>query len=157
MCFTFNPHQTEVSESLIRRRGAKWPTRGNQLYRLYFAFQATKTISRDSKDTRADSHRVRDQPWSFHGPCRAPKIDGPGHYNFQAYFRVCIPFPYCSFCSPSNNFGTLFWSLWNSIRAQGTLLDLHIRQDGPQNGPYEANFRGSLIEKGPPASLHGPK
>ena len=27
-----------------------------------------KTISRNSKDTRADSHRVRDHPWSFQDP-----------------------------------------------------------------------------------------
>ena len=91
-----------------------------------------------------------------HGPYRALKIDGPRHYNFQAYFRSCIPFLYCTLCSPSNRFGTLFWSLWNSIRAQGTLLDLHGPQNGPQNGPCEANFRGPLIEKGPPGSLHGP-
>ena len=27
---------------------------------------------------------------------------------------------------------------------------------GPQNGPWKANFRGPLVEKGPPESLHGP-
>ena len=112
--------------------------------------------TRDSKDTKADTHRVRDQPCSFHGPYRAPEIDGPGHYNFQAYFMVSLPFLYCTLSSPSNHFGTLFWSLWNSIRAQGTLLDLHWPQNGPQNGPCEAYFRGPLIEKGPPGSLHGP-
>ena len=26
---------------------------------------------------------------------------------------------------------------------------------GPKNRPSEANFRGPLIEKGPPGSLHG--
>ena len=101
---------------------------------------APKNISRDSKDTRADSYRVRDQPWSFQGPYRDPKKDGPGPYNFQAYFRVSIPFLYWTLSSPSHHFGTLFWSLWNSIRAQWTLLDLHGPQNGPQNGPCEANF-----------------
>ena len=37
----------------------------------------------------------------------------------------------------------LVWSLWNSTKAQGTLMDLH----GPPNGPYEANFRGPLVKK----------
>ena len=32
-----NPHQTGVSEYLI-----KWPTRGNQLYRLYFCILSNK-------------------------------------------------------------------------------------------------------------------
>ena len=26
-----------------------------------------------------------------------------------------------------------------------------------QNGPYEANFRGPFVKKGPAGSLHGPK
>ena len=139
-----------------RAMALQYTWQGHLYIGCIFAFYATTMGSRDSKDTRADTHRVRDQPWSFHGPYRAPEIDGPGHYNFQAYFRVCIPFLYCTLSSPSNHFGTLFWSLWNSIRAQGTLLDLHGPQNGPQNGPCEANFRGPLIEKGPPGSLHGP-
>ena len=29
----------------------------------------------DSKDTIADLHRVKDQPWAFNGPYRVPKMD----------------------------------------------------------------------------------
>ena len=74
-------------------------------------------------DTRVESQIVTDQSWSFHGPCRDPKVNDPGPYNFQAYFRASLPFLQCTLSSPSHHFGTLFWSLWNSIRARGTLLD----------------------------------
>ena len=37
-----NPHQVGLSESLIRWRGAKWPTKENKLYRLYFCIQSNK-------------------------------------------------------------------------------------------------------------------
>ena len=58
--------------------------------------------------------------------------------------------------SPFNHVGTLLWSLWNSTKAQGALLDLHGPQKGPYNGSGEANSRGPSIEKGPPGSFHGP-
>ena len=64
----------------------------------------------DSKDTRPDSHRVTDQPWSFHGPYRVPKMD-----LFQAVFTISTLY--------TNHVGTLSWSLRNSTKAQGTLLD----------------------------------
>ena len=44
--------------------------------------------------------------------------------RFPFYFCRKL-FLYCTLSSTSNHFGTLFWSLRNSIRAQGTLLDLH--------------------------------
>ena len=53
--------------------------------------------------------------------------------------------------------GRLIWSLSNSTNAQGTLLDLHWPQNGPPNGPWEANFWGPLVKKGPAGSHHGPK
>ena len=52
----------------------------------------------------------------------------------------CIPFLHFTLSSPSNHFGTMFWSLWSSIRAQGTLLDLHGPPNGPKNGPCETKF-----------------
>ena len=60
------------------------------------------------------------------------------------------------FSGPSNNVGRLIWSLSNSTKAQGTLLDLHWPQNGPPNGPWEANFWGPLVKKGPAGSHHGP-
>ena len=44
---------------------------------------------------------------------------------YPIIFRVCIPFLHCILFSPSNHFGILFWSLWNSTKAQGTLLGVH--------------------------------
>ena len=60
-----NLEMSKMSNKCIEPAGAelgqaKWPTRGNQLYRLYFCILSNKTISRKSKDTRADLHRVRD-------------------------------------------------------------------------------------------------
>ena len=61
------------------------------------------------------------------------------------------------FSYPSNHVRTLFWALWNSTKAHGTLLDLHGPPNGPQNGPSEVNFRGPFVKKGPAGSFHGPK
>ena len=58
--------------------------------------------------------------------------------------------------SPFDHVGTLWWSLWNSTKAQGALLDLHGPLNGPQNGSCEANSRGPSIKKGPPGSFDGP-
>ena len=74
-----NPHQTDVSESLIRRRGQICPTKEMAYIGYIFAFYATKMGSSDSGETNVDPHWVQDPPWSFNGPYRAPEIDGPGH------------------------------------------------------------------------------
>ena len=58
--------------------------------------------------------------------------------------------------APLNILEHFFWSLWNSTRAQRTLLDHHGPPNGPQNGSCEANFGGPLLKKGPPGPLHGP-
>ena len=76
---------------------------------------------------------------------------------FGASFRLFLPFLHYTLSSPSSHVGTLFWSLWNSTKAQGTLLDLHGPPNGPQNGPSEANFRGPIVKKGLAGSFHGPK
>ena len=139
-----------------RGGGAKTPSPLKWLLWPYFCILSNENLSRDSKDTRAESQIVTDQSWSFHGPCRVPQVDGPWPYNFLAYFGGWIPFLHCTLSRPSTHFGTLFWSLWISIRAQGTLMDPQGSLNGPQNGPYKANFRGHLVEKGPPGSHHGP-
>ena len=76
---------------------------------------------------------------------------------FESTFKLLLPFLYYTLSSPSSHVGTLVWSLWNSTKAQGTLLDLHGPLYGPQNGPSKANFRGPFLKKGPAGSLHGPK
>ena len=40
-----------------------------------FAFLATENVSRDAKDIRVNSNRVKDQPWSSHVPYRVPEMD----------------------------------------------------------------------------------
>ena len=76
---------------------------------------------------------------------------------FESTFKLWLPFLHYTLSSPSSHVGTLVWSLWNSTKAQGTLLDLHGPLYGPQNGPSKANFRGPFLKKGPAGSLHGPK
>ena len=64
-----NPHQAEVSESLIRQGGGQiCPTKEIGYIGYIFAFYATKMGSRDSGETKVDPHRVQDPPWSFNGP-----------------------------------------------------------------------------------------
>ena len=53
-----------------------------------------------------------------------------------------------TFSIPSNHVGTIFWSLTNSTKAQGTLLDLDGPRNGCQNGHCNANFRGPPVKKG---------
>ena len=72
-------------------------------------------------------------------------------------FEKISEFLFSIFSGPSNHVGRLIWSLSNSTKAQGTLLDLHGPPNGPQNGPSEANFRGPFVKKGPAGSLHGSK
>ena len=54
-------------------------------------------------------------------------LPGPylGSYDFREYFRLCIPFLHFTLCGPFKHIETVFWSLWKTARAQGTLLDLH--------------------------------
>ena len=88
---------------------------------------------------------------------------------YQAMIGNCIQHGYYGQWIRSRNFSTKIFpaeaysclqvcvlSLWHSIRAQGTLLDLQGPPNGPQNGPCEANFRGPLVKQGPPGSLDGP-
>ena len=87
---------------------------------------------------------VIDQPWSVDRPYWVPKMN----------LKIFEPLSGCVFYFKIlHAVVPLFWSLWNSTKAQGTLMDLH----GPPNGPYEANFRGPLVKKGPAESLHSPK
>ena len=58
--------------------------------------------------------------------------------------------------SPFDHVGTLLWSLCNSTKALGALLDLYGPLNGPQNGSCEANSRGPSIKKGLPGSFDGP-
>ena len=51
------------------------PHMGNWPYLLDFWILDNKKVSGDSWDTSADTHRVQDQPWSFHGPYRVLKMD----------------------------------------------------------------------------------
>ena len=67
-------------------------------------------------------------------------------------FEKISEFLFFIFSGPSNHVGRLIWSLSNSTKAQGTLLDLHW----PQNGPWEANFLGTLVKKDPAGSHHDP-
>ena len=70
-------------------------------------------------------------------------------------FEKISEFLFFIFSGPSNHVGRLIWSLSNSTKAQGTLLDLHCPQNGPPNGPWEANFWGPLLKKAPAGSLSG--
>ena len=85
----------------------------------------------------------------FNGPYRAPKMN----LKILLFLHQTL---YIIHFSPFNHVGTLFWSLWNSTKGQGALLDHHGPQNGPHNGSCEANSRGPSIEKGPPGSFHGP-
>ena len=52
-----NPHQADVWESLIRPEGGKYAHQGEIGHICYiFAFQTTKNVSRDSRDTQVDPH-----------------------------------------------------------------------------------------------------
>ena len=90
--------------------------------------------------------------WSktSHDPLIEPTGSINEPQNFRASFRLCFLYLDFTCCSPSSHVEKLFWSLWNSTKAQGILMDLH----GPQDGPYEANYRGPLVKKGPAGSLH---
>ena len=76
----------------------------------------------DSRDTRSDNHRLQDPTWSFNGPYRDPKMD-------QMIFEKIPGFVHLLYivhsAAPLNILENFFWSLWNSTRAQGTLLDCH--------------------------------
>ena len=72
-------------------------------------------------------------------------------------FEKILKFLFLIFSSPSNHLEPLIWSLSNSTKAQGTLLDLHGPPNGPPNGPCEANFRATLVKNGPAGSDHGQK
>ena len=67
-------------------------------------------------------------------------------------FEKISGFSFLIFSSPSKHVGSLIWSLFNSTKAQGTLLNLH----GPLNGPRVANFWRPALKKAPAGSLHGP-
>ena len=51
------------------------PHKGNWPFLLHFCILDNKNVSRDSRDTKVDPHWVQDQPWSFNGSYRAPKMD----------------------------------------------------------------------------------
>ena len=93
-----------------------------------------------------------------------PSMDPTGPLTWTLWFlrkisgflRKFRDFWFLIFSSPSNHVGPLNWSLPNSTKAQGTILDLLGPKNGPQKGPCKANFWGPLIKKGPAGSLHGP-
>ena len=72
--------------------------------------------------------------------------------KISGFFRKFQAFLYFTFSRPSNHVWALIWSLSNSTKAQGTLLDLH----GPKNGAWEANFWRPLVKKSRAGSHHGP-
>ena len=98
----------------------------------------------DSRGTSSDPQRVQDPTWSFNGPYRDPKMD-------QMIFEKIPGFVHLLYivhsAAPLNILENFFWSLLNSIRSQGTLLDPHEPPNGPRNGPCEAYFRGPLVKK----------
>ena len=57
---------------------------------------------------------------------------------------------------PSLHHGIHLWSLFYLANAQRILLDLHGHQNGPLNGPCEADFGRRLVKKDSPGSLHDP-
>ena len=71
-------------------------------------------------------------------------------------FEKISGFLFLIFSSPSKHVGSLIWSLFNSTKAQGTLLNLHGPLNGPRNGPRMANFWRPTLKKAPAGSLHGP-
>ena len=91
--------------------------------------------------------------WTLLGPLNGPYDLWEKYRNFRENFRISI----LDILWPFNHVRTLIWSLSNSTKAQGTLLDLHGPPNIPQNGPCEDNFRAPLVKKGPAGSDHGPK
>ena len=66
-CSHVNPHQADVSESLIRRGGGGRICPTKEIGYI-FALYATKVGSRDSGETKVDPPWVQDLPGSFNGP-----------------------------------------------------------------------------------------
>ena len=83
----FNPHQADVSESLIPG-GSNMPHKGNRLYWLYFCILCNKKGSRDSGETKVDPICVQDPPWSFNGPCHGPTIHPTWPFIYWLYFCI---------------------------------------------------------------------
>ena len=83
---------------------------------------------------------VQDQPWSFNGPYWSPKFDIMVFEKISGFFRKFRAFLYFTFSSPAYHDGLLIWSLRNSTKGKGTLLDLPGPQNGPKNGLCEANI-----------------
>ena len=79
-------------------------------------------MPRDSRDTRGDPHGVQDPTWSFNGPYRDPKMDQMIFEKIPGFLHVLY---IVHSAAPLNILKNFFWSLWNSTRAQGTLLDCH--------------------------------
>ena len=86
------------------------------------AFYGPETIPWDSRDTISDPHRVQDPTWSFKGPYRDPKMDLMIFEKISGFVHLLyIIHP----ATPLDILEIFCWSLWNSTRALGTLLDCH--------------------------------
>ena len=133
-----NPHQADVSESLIRQgRGKCGPRRKSAISAIFFAFETSKIISRDSRDARAAPYRVQDQPWSFIVP-----------YRVLVIFKILN-----QHCRNSNDimeyvYGHLF-TLPRLREPSWTITDT-------QMDPARL-ILGNLVEKGPSRVLPGSK
>ena len=154
MLCPLNPHPTNVWESLILPGGGHiGPPRKLAIFAIVWTSRQQKTYQGTLGTLRWTLIRSRTR--------LGPSMDPTGTLKWTLWFSSLFQGPYTIstlyiLLCPSNHFGTPFWSLWNSIMAQGTLLDLYGPQNGPPNGPCEANFWGPLLEKGPPGSLDGP-
>ena len=77
----------------------------------------------------------KDQPRAFNGSYGAPKMDLKIFEYFGASFRLCLPFLHYTLSRPSSHVGTLFWSLWNSTKAQGPSWTFMDPQMDPKMDP----------------------
>ena len=131
-----HPHQTGVSESLIRRGGgAKWPTRGNQLYRLFLPYQGT---IRTQKPTLIGSENSL-------GPSMDPTEHLKQIVPDTIVFKPISGCVYHFYIVPY----LALKSFWNTFLVIMKLYQCSRDPPGPQYEPSEAKIRGPLIEKGP--------
>ena len=120
------------------------------------AFYGPETIPWDSRDTISDPHRVQDPTWSFNGPYRDPKMDQMIFEKIPGFVHLLYIVHSAALLNILENFFGHCGTLPGPRGPSWTAMDPHGPPNGPQNGPCEANFRGPLVEKGPPGSLHGP-
>ena len=95
----------------------------------------------DSRDTRADIHGFKSPPWSINGPCMALYWT----LFFSNFLQAWYTYSHFTFSRPFLGLITTYLISWYYNINQGSPLDPH----GPQNGPCEADFKGTLVPKKP--------